>query len=544
MKKTVIYCRVSTDEEIQMNALISQVKEAGDAANTEEWVMVDQYIDEGKSGTTTKNRNEYNRLLKDMEGDKFDIIVVKSQDRLMRNTREWYSFVDKLVQCKKQLYFYLDRKFYTPDDALITGIKAILSEEYSRDLSKKINNAHRHRQKAGSSLVLTSKTWGYDKVNKKIVINQEEAEIVRLIFALYVSGMGSRTVAKELYNRGIKSRSGTMFQETTVRSIIRNPLYMGTAVMNRYHYDFNSKRMTALPEEEWIIHENAVPAIIEEGIWKKANCMMDERSVQLQGGNYVSRRGVKKGQHDLSGMLICGICGKAYWRRSNRNAKGEESYYWSCSEYVQHGRLHNDTNRGRNKKRTSTDGGCDNVHLNDEVLREALYRLARKIFQTDRDSMVDEAVNILRQVILDSGEREAAKLQSAGEKIKEQREKLLAGYLSDVVEAGIYRQKDRELQQELDEIQSEIAGRRRDSEKEQERYKRLSNLRNEVIDIADKELGVKKLLSFVAEIKVFPERIDVVFEWNMTECIRINRINYRRMELLIDGEKDHWKPMQ
>ena len=223
MEKTVIYCRVSTDEEIQINALASQVKEAENAANTEEWTLVDKYIDEGKSGTTTKNRNEYNRLLIDMESGKFDIIVVKSQDRLMRNTREWYIFVDKLVQCKKQLYFYLEGKFYTPDDALITGIKAILSEEYSRELSKKINNAHRNRQESGKSVILTSKTWGYDKVNKKVVVNKEEAEIVKLTFMLYVSGMGSRTVARELYNRGIKSRSGTMFQETTVRSIIRNP---------------------------------------------------------------------------------------------------------------------------------------------------------------------------------------------------------------------------------------------------------------------------------------------------------------------------------
>ncbi len=539
MKKTVIYCRVSTDEEIQMNALASQVKEAEDAANTEGWVLVDKYIDEGKSGTTTKNRNEYNRLLIEMESDKFDIIVVKSQDRLMRNTREWYIFVDKLVQCKKQLYFYLEGKFYTPDDALITGIKAILSEEYSRELSKKINNAHRHRQESGKALVLTSKTWGYDKINKKVVINKEEAEIVRLIFLLYVSGMGSRTVAKELYNRGIKSRSGNMFQETTVRSIIRNPLYMGTAVMNKYHYDFNSKKLIALPEEEWITHENAVPAIIDVDIWEKANDMMDERSVQLQGGNYASRRGINKGQHDLSGMIICGICGKAYWRRSNRNAKGEEIYYWSCSEYIQHGRLHNDTNRGRNKIRTKTDGGCDNIHLKDEVLREALFRLAKRLFQTDKDSIVDDAMNILQQVILNSGESEVEKLQSEREKIKEKREKLLTGYLSDVVEAGIYRQKDRELQQELDDLQSEIDKRRRNSQKEQERYMRLSNLRNEVVDIADKELGVKKLLSFVTDIKVFPEHINVAFEWGTTECIRIKRINYRKVELLIDGEKEN-----
>lgn len=539
--KTVIYCRVSTDEEIQMNALASQIREAELAANTDEWVLVDRYIDEGKSGTTTKNRNEYNRLLTDMESDKFDIIVVKSQDRLMRNTREWYIFVDKLVQCQKQLYFYLDNRFYTPDDALITGIKAILSEEYSRDLSRKINNAHRHRQESGSALVLTSKTWGYDKIDKKTVINKEEAEVVRLIFTLYASGMGSRTISKELYNRGIKSRSGSMFQAATVRSIIRNPLYMGTAVMNRYHYDFNSKKTLALPEEAWIIHENAIPAIIDEETWKTANRIMDERAVKLQGGNYVCKRGLNKGQHDLSGRIVCGLCGSTYWRRSKRNSKGEETYYWSCSEYVQHGRLHNNTNRGKSKKRTSTTGGCDNIHLNDMTLMDALHRLTKKVFQTDKDSIVDDAVAIMQKIIFESGEDDIEKLQAIRDRIKEKREKLLTGYLSDIVEAGLYKQKDQELQRELDKVQADIDSIRRNSHKEQERLIRLSNLKDEVIDIADMNLGIKKLLSFVEDIKVYPESIDVDFAWGETEHIHVNRINYRRVELLLDEKEENSK---
>ncbi|WP_304509984.1 recombinase family protein, partial [Anaerotignum sp.] len=141
MERAVIYCRVSTEEITQMDALQGQIVEAKRAVSGKRWALVDSYIDEGKSGTTTKRRDEYNRLVSDLSSEKFDIIVVKSQDRLMRNTKEWYIFVDQLVQSGKQLYFYLENKFYTPDDALITGIKAILAEEFSRDLSKKINNA-------------------------------------------------------------------------------------------------------------------------------------------------------------------------------------------------------------------------------------------------------------------------------------------------------------------------------------------------------------------------------------------------------------------
>ena len=85
-KRAVIYCRVSTEEESQKNALEGQIKEAIKSVEEKKWILVDQYVDEGKSGTTTKNRPQYNRLIKDLSQDRFDIIVIKSQDRLMRNT--------------------------------------------------------------------------------------------------------------------------------------------------------------------------------------------------------------------------------------------------------------------------------------------------------------------------------------------------------------------------------------------------------------------------------------------------------------------------
>ena len=170
-KRAVIYCRVSTEEESQKNALEGQIKEAIKSVEEKKWILVDQYVDEGKSGTTTKNRPQYNRLIKDLSQDRFDIIVIKSQDRLMRNTLEWYMFIDLVNKNQKQLFFYLENKFYNTEDSLIVGIKAILAEEYSRELSKKINNAHKNGQKECSRIMLNSKTWGYDKVNKQVVIN-------------------------------------------------------------------------------------------------------------------------------------------------------------------------------------------------------------------------------------------------------------------------------------------------------------------------------------------------------------------------------------
>ena len=127
MLRAVIYARCSTEEESQIDALKKQVEEAKACVQDNGWILLDSYV-ESRSGTTTKGRTEYNRLYEDLLCDKFDIIVIKSQDRLMRNTKDWYLFVDRMSTEQKRLYMYIERKFYTPDDALITGIKAILAE--------------------------------------------------------------------------------------------------------------------------------------------------------------------------------------------------------------------------------------------------------------------------------------------------------------------------------------------------------------------------------------------------------------------------------
>ena len=134
--RAVIYARCSTEEESQKDALINQVKEAKECVKRKNQKLHDLYI-ESRSGTTTKGRTEYNGLYEDLEKDLFDLIVIKSQDGLMRNTKDWYLFVDRLSSNGKKLFVYIENKFYTTDDALITGIKAISAEEYSRELRQK-----------------------------------------------------------------------------------------------------------------------------------------------------------------------------------------------------------------------------------------------------------------------------------------------------------------------------------------------------------------------------------------------------------------------
>lgn len=390
------YGRVSTDEETQLNALASQIEEINNCILKNEWIKTNIYVDEGKSGTSTKKRDEYNRLMNDMKSDKWDIIVVKSQDRLMRSAKDWYIFVDALVKNNKKLFFYIENKFYTPDDSLITGIKAILAEDYSRELSKKEKNAHRTRRinaiqngtNNGRSVILTNNTWGYNKINREVVINKEEAEIVRKIYQLAAfDNYGSRLISKHLTSIGILGRNEKPISEGVIRKIIRNPLYKGTVVMNKKSYDFSTKQTNYNKEDDVVYIENGVPRIVEDTTWELANRNMDLRSKNLKSDtNSKKRIGVKIGQNKYSGKIFCGECNSVFWLKNRRlKTTNRKITDWYCSNYIKFGK-----------------GKCENVHLTEEMLDKIMKELAKKIIPENHDKEFEYAIESIQSIISDS----------------------------------------------------------------------------------------------------------------------------------------------
>ncbi len=529
MTKAVIYCRVSTDEEIQVNALINQVEEAKQTVLKNKWVLVDQYVDEGKTGTTTRKRDEYNRLFKDMETDKFDIIVIKSQDRLMRSTKDWYLFIDRLVQNDKKLFFYIENKFYTPDDALITGIKAILAEDYSRELSKKINNAHSHRQRTKGNVVLTSNTWGYDKVGKEVVINQKEADVVRLMFELCVSGYGTRTIAKMLTNKGLFSRSGKAFSEGTIRKIIRNPLFKGTVIMNKVHYDFNKKKSIHNDVAEWIFKENAVPPIVDNETWQKANDIMDTRSqinYSKEFGNRV--RGLKKGSTLLSSKIICGECGSTFWRTRYKRADGAMVINWTCSEYAKNGRKTPSTIYPASKKQiVTTNLGCDNIHINEENLNEVLLTLSKKLYK-DKDNLFNQAFKILNEIISGECQNSIEEIQAKLNTVLKKREDLLDKYLDGIIEEEIYKKKDNSLLEESERLKQKINEETLRISKIESKEERLKIIRNEIKEIVNDDLALDFIQRHIKNLIIYPDKIIVKYDVFPESTVKIEKINYRK----------------
>lgn len=508
--RAVIYCRVSTQEQTQKDALKIQVDEAMRCVAENGWILVGEYV-EMESGTTRSGRLEYMRLLSDMRvsvgiDGGFDVIVVKSLDRLNRCAKDWYLFVEELVQCDKRLYIYMDRIFYRTDDNLLAGVKAILAEQYSRDLSRKVNAAHAYRQKNGTTVLINNNTYGYRKnADKTVSIEDDEAEMIRQIYWLAAQGRGAYFISNLLFEQGIRNRNGKQLGESTIRRIVRNPLYKGVVVMNRKHFDFEKKRMIENAPSEWVVHEGLVPAIVEEGLWERANQRMGCLSGKVKKSQCVSgqsasdgmtgssennkqgksvpeskllrrtidysendkqnhrkRQKEKKSQkviYNFSGKIVCGVCGEPYYKTFRRRGKNkqEKVVEWKCSKYLKHGR--------------KEEYGCDNIFLGQKELEKRIEEEAEQYLgQLDENNLVQWISEVMESVLSQEEKGEEGNkntlekiLKRRKESLEKKQNRLLELLLEDVIKDDVYKKKICELKEEysdvekkLDELQSDI----------------------------------------------------------------------------------------
>lgn len=520
-KGAVIYCRCSTEEESQKDALKTQVKEARQCAEEMKWCLVREYV-ESRSGTSTAGRPEYLKLYADLETEKFDIIIIKSVDRLMRNVKDWYLFVDRMVQNNKKLYLYIEKKFYTPEDSLITGIKAIMAEDYSRELSKKINNAHYHRQREGKVAVITNQTFGYRKLpDKSVVIDEQEVSIIKRIFQLGLQGYGVKIISNILYKEGIRNRRGSRLSDTSVLRIIRNPMYKGTVVMNKNHYDFERKVVIKVPKEDWIIHKNMIPAIISEEIWNEVNRQVDERRCVTNKDSHGSyQKGLNPGKYLLSHKVVCGLCHATYYRTfhyKKNDRKKEKIVLWKCSTFMDYGRKSKEYQKpGLWKYKTVDDNsGCDNLSLPEEYLNQNLEKVC-EIYCTelsiDKTGILNHALEILKEVFDNTDFAfKMEKLNHKKKEIEKRQDRLLDKLLDEIITDEDFKLKKYQLEKRLEELKSEIVNLEQIQNRQKETEKRLLSIRKRIEDTGMNQALTEEMIDEIERIEVYPQHLKIKF---------------------------------
>ena len=506
--RAVFYARVSTAEEEQLNAIEHQIEENRDAIERHKWKKVDEYIDRSKSGTMVKGRDEYQRLFEDLYSDKFDVVVIKDQERLMRNTLDWYLFINRLVTTGKILYMYMEDKFYSPDDALITGIKAIIAEEFSRNLSKKLHNYHDGRiakARAGKEIDLqgSGNVFGWDKKEGKYIINPEQAKVRRLMCEGIMARKGSTQIAKELNDAGYRNTVGKPWKPMDIPKFVYDCKNVGTMIINKERHDFESKKTIKLPESEWVYVKNALPPIVTEEEWDLICKIHNERVIAV-GAN---RRGKKTTGFSFSGKIYCGICNAPYWRKQ----KVSKEEYWVCSTKQTKGRKTRARDSVGGKAGEYNPEGCDNENISYGALMSIMEIVSEQL-KADKSFIKEfmiERLTLIRKRITEANK---GATEADLQKELDRKDRLLDAYLDHILTKEEYQRKAILLDERIMELKKAVTENRSNLEDLAEVDRVLANIDAEVEKYLDdnSQLKVEYLLEHLEKIVIFPDKAVVI----------------------------------
>lgn len=526
--RAVFYARVSTAEEEQLNAIELQIEENRNTIAKHGWVLVDEYIDRSKTGTMVKGRDEYQRLYDDLFSDNFDVVVIKDQERLMRNTLDWYLFINRLVQAGKLLYMYLDGKFYSPDDALITGIKAIIAEDFSRNLSKKLHNYHdgrieKARQGKEIDLQGSGNVFGWDKKNGKYYLNPEQAKVRRLMCEGIMARKGSTLIAKELNDAGYRNTVGKPWKPMDIPKFVYDCKNVGTMIINKERHDFESKKTIKLPESEWVYVKGAFPPIVTEEEWDLICKIHDERVIAT-GSDH---RGKKTSGYSFSGKLVCGVCGAPYWRKQ----KTTKEEYWVCSTKQTKGRYTRKRNSTLGKAGEINEAGCDNDNISYNSLMEIMGIISEQL-QANTEVIKADMVNWLQRLRKQLLEANGGATEADLEREVARKDKLLDAYLDGVLTKEEYSKKADVIENRIIELKRQIKVNTSNLEDLAEIDKTLANIDAEVAKYVNEnsQLRVDYLLEHLEQVQIFPDKVIVIVPI-LSEGITVEKIQY------VSGEK-------
>lgn len=322
------YCRVSTDKEDQANSFESQKRYFREYIEGHPgWMLHEIYADEGITGTTTKKRAQFNRMMNDAYEGEFQLIVTKEVSRFSRNILDTIRFTRELRAIGVGVIFANDRiNTLEPEAEMLLSYLASMAQEESRRTSSRVVWGQTRQMERG--VVFGRDLLGYDVKNGVLSVEPVGAEIVRLIFQRYaVEQVGTAEIARELTRKGIPTRRGsTTWRANSIIKILNNEKYMGDLVQKKsYTPDFlTHAKQTNRGEVPFIRIENHHEPIISREIWNLAQERLRQNNKHRAGEGGHSNRYV------FSGKIKCGQCGGSFVGRCKYRKDGTKLRRWSC----------------------------------------------------------------------------------------------------------------------------------------------------------------------------------------------------------------------
>ena len=407
------YCRVSTDREDQANSFEAQQRYFREyIAHQPDWALYAVYADEGITGTSTRKRVQFNRMMEDARQGRFRLIITKEVSRFSRNILDTISCTRELRSLGVGVLFMNDGiSTLEPDAELRLSIMGSIAQEESRKTSSRVKWGQTRQMERG--VVFGRSMLGYDVKEGKMTVNPEGAEVVKLIFRMYgVEKKGTSMIARELRDRGIRSYSGnTNWAGSHIVKILRNEKYVGDLVQKKTYtpdYLTHAKKYNHGEEPLVKIQDHHEP-IIDRELWNIVQAELARRNPHGEQSSGHSNRYI------FSGKIRCGECGAGFVSRKKKRKDGSSCKRWGCGNAAVDGRRHTDVQ--------GNVVGCDiGRMLRDELALDMLKQavaaldLDRKRIADNVTALAAEAIRAGEEGSADSAEKLAHEMEQLAKK--------------------------------------------------------------------------------------------------------------------------------
>ena len=443
-----LYYRLSRDEDEELNSLTNQRSIIAGYAEKNGFTIAGESFDDNVSGMHF-DRDGIEKICEAVEQNQIDAVIVKDLSRLGRHRTQTAVFIDYLKKHDVRVISVTENiDTSNENDDLVIGMKQIINDMYAKDASRKIRSTYRQKQKEGIVII---PPFGYfkDKNTRQVVIVEEAADTVRLIFKLYLDGYGFKQIAKKLNADGVHTPAyyqqtllgknvphtwpqiskQQLWISTTIKRILENEFYAGTLICHKTRTDKINKTFRFIPPEEQYRHENAVPAIIDRETWQQAQFLLQKRvkdRVRAAPGQKI---------HRYTGIIECADCHSVCTARTRKLPQGGRRVEYICNTYHRYGKEY-----------------CTTHLIREEVLDDLVYKellRVKKMAYANWEAIDALAKDWAAQKF--NAERQIDRLQERISVLKNEVEQILMERIRDKAHADIY---DVMLQKRDEAIQS------------------------------------------------------------------------------------------
>jgi site-specific DNA recombinase len=465
-KKVAAYCRVSTDSIEQKESYTTQVNHYSQyIGSNSNWELVDIYADEGISGTNTKDRVHFKRMIEDARTGKIDLILTKSISRFSRNTMDLLKYVRELKSLGIAVLFEKENinTLESSGEVFLTIFSSIAQDE-SRNISENSKWGIQKGFANGKVHCNTTRFLGYDKDKEgELVINEKEAELVRRIYEEYLEGKSYQAIATGLMKDEIQTvTGGDKWWDSSITIILTNEKYYGALLQQKtITVDFlTHKRVRNKGQEQkYLIEDNHEPIISKE-MFDKVQKEKERRA--LLKGNVMGDRKKYSSKYALSSKVFCGCCGANFKRRTWNSNNISKKVVWQCRTYVNEGKE-----------------ACDAKAVDEYVLQDAFVRVFNRMHE-NKDGFI-RTLNMNIEAILSKreGHEPLIKVEQSIEQLKMDLKGLVNLKLRDNIDETVYNEENARISSELDKLrQKKII-----LEKDMDQKAQIKNRVNEIIQL-------------------------------------------------------------